>query len=85
MTSYHPDILTLELQALNRLSPRESAELDDHLSRCDHCLELASDVHQETRALLRDLVVDAYVMQQQMPNTIRPSKRAFNRAWSASS
>jgi hypothetical protein len=62
--SYHPDILTLELQALNRLPPGESAEVDDHLFRCDHCLELASGVHQETRTLLRDLVVDAYLMQQ---------------------
>lgn len=62
--SYHPDILTLELQALNRLSPCESKAVDDHLFRCDHCLELASGVHQETRILLRDLVLDAHFMQQ---------------------
>lgn len=62
--SYHPDILTLELQALNRLSLRESEELDEHLFRCNHCLELASDVHQETRMLLRSLVMDAHLMEQ---------------------
>jgi hypothetical protein len=62
--SYHPDILTLELQALNRLSPCESKEVDAHLFRCDHCLEIASGVHQETRTLLRDLVLDAHLMQQ---------------------
>ena len=62
--SYHPDILTLELQVLNRLSPRESTEVDEHLFRCNYCLELASNIHQETRTLLRELVVDVYLLQQ---------------------
>ena len=78
--SYHPDILTLELQALNRLSPEESAELDDHLFRCDYCLDLASDVHQEAREFFRELVVDAFLMQQQMPAHMRHSRRVFRRA-----
>ena len=76
--SYHPDILLLELQALNRLSPGESAQLDDHLFRCNHCLELASDVHQEARTLLRDLVVDAYIMEQAQPKLSRTTSDATN-------